>query len=359
MGLNAKQYQSQIAAALDVTYKRNLAQQTSHVFRLGQDKWVILSDQHRGARNGADDFRVAERAYNAALAYYYEMGYTLVVLGDVEELWEEEPSAVISAYAHSLSLEAQFHQAGRYLRFWGNHDDDWARPDVVDKYLGPIFGGERLKVWESLLVPVLDEANQDLGRLLLLHGHQGTSASDKFSPISRWLVRNFWRRIQKITKRSLNTPAHNWELRDQHNIALYSWAQKQARLLLIAGHTHRPVFASQSHPAQLITQMEKLRAQLSTDPQNEEVLEKLARTAAELEWVRAQEQDATGDEGDTPAMKKPCYFNTGCCSFSDGDITGLELAGDEIRLIRLPNKEDQPQPQVLARAELRAVLARL
>src|SRR5215211_2783982 len=30
----------------------------------------------------------------------------------------------------------------------------------------------------------------------------------------------------------------------------------------------------------------------------------------------------------------PCFFNTGCCSFGDGDITGLELADGEIRLVR-------------------------
>ncbi len=47
---------------------------------------VIFSDQHKGTRDGADDFRGCERAYNAALGYYLEAGYTLVALGDVEEL---------------------------------------------------------------------------------------------------------------------------------------------------------------------------------------------------------------------------------------------------------------------------------
>ena len=28
------------------------------------------------------------------------------------------------------------------------------------------------------------------------------------------------------------------------------------------------------------------------------------------------------------------YFNTGCCCFDDGDITGIELDGDYIRLIK-------------------------
>ena len=31
---------------------------------------------------------------------------------------------------------------------------------------------------------------------------------------------------------------------------------------------------------------------------------------------------------------KPSYFNTGCCSFSDRSITGIEIAGGEIRLVR-------------------------
>ena len=32
----------------------------------------------------------------------------------------------------------------------------------------------------------------------------------------------------------------------------------------------------------------------------------------------------------------PCYFNTGCCSFPDGDVTGLEIADRQIRLVRWP-----------------------
>ena len=31
---------------------------------------------------------------------------------------------------------------------------------------------------------------------------------------------------------------------------------------------------------------------------------------------------------------KPSYFNTGCCCFSDGDITGIEIADGCIKLIK-------------------------
>jgi len=32
----------------------------------------------------------------------------------------------------------------------------------------------------------------------------------------------------------------------------------------------------------------------------------------------------------------PCCFNTGCCSFPDGDVPGIEIAGGEMRLVRRP-----------------------
>src|SRR3954462_8121231 len=86
---------------------------------------VVFSDLHKGGRDGADDFLRCERAYAAALAFYLESGHRLVVLGDAEELWENRPDGVLAAYEDVLRLEAEFHRAGRYERFWGNHDDEW------------------------------------------------------------------------------------------------------------------------------------------------------------------------------------------------------------------------------------------
>lgn len=37
-------------------------------------------------------------------------------------------------------------------------------------------------------------------------------------------------------------------------------------------------------------------------------------------------------------MVVPSYFNTGCCCFSDGDITGIEIEGDSIRLVKWKRK---------------------
>ncbi len=90
-----------IYSALDQAFQRALEQEHAEgetVLDIANAKIVIFSDQHKGNRDGADDFRLCEPAYNAALAYYYRLGYTLIVMGDVEELWEEWPETVLKAY---------------------------------------------------------------------------------------------------------------------------------------------------------------------------------------------------------------------------------------------------------------------
>ena len=66
-------------------------------------------------------------------------------MGDAEELWEEWPETVLKAYPHTLELEGKFHREGRYLRFWGNHDDAWSHSDLVEQLLIPALGGSPSK----------------------------------------------------------------------------------------------------------------------------------------------------------------------------------------------------------------------
>src|SRR5215212_4182216 len=137
-----------IAAALDEAFQRALEQEQAEgemVLDIHSNRFVIFSDHHKGNRDGADDFRFCEPAYNAALAYYYRLGYTLIVMGDVEELWEEWPETVLKAYPHTMELEGKFHQDRRYYRFWGNHDDAWSHSDLVEKLLIPALGGTGIR----------------------------------------------------------------------------------------------------------------------------------------------------------------------------------------------------------------------
>jgi predicted phosphodiesterase len=339
-GLQDSGHRRRVAEALDRAYQRALDGEKSVTLEtdLASARYVVFSDQHKGVRNGADDFLRCERAYNAALAYYFAAGHTLIELGDVEELWEERPAPVLDKYKHTLELSAKFHQARRYLRVYGNHDDNWSFEDQVARLLRPVYGAD-LKVYESIRL-----VDRKLGTLWLTHGHQGTANSDRFSRLSRIPTRFLWRPLQRLFKFSLNSPATDWVLREKHNIALYSWALSRPNLVLIAGHTHRPVFRAKTLAAQI---EEELAAIAPHEVQ------RIAELSAELEWVRAQDQKESGPEGAVVPLESPSYFNTGCCCFVDGDITGIEIADGEIRLIRWPDDDDRPRPQLLRGARLR------
>jgi hypothetical protein len=94
-------------------------------FQLDTGKFIILSDQHKGGRDFADDFKPAEANYLTALKYYYNNEFTLIGLGDCEELWENTPKVVIEKNREALLEEARFLQQDRYYRIFGNHDLEW------------------------------------------------------------------------------------------------------------------------------------------------------------------------------------------------------------------------------------------
>jgi UDP-2,3-diacylglucosamine pyrophosphatase LpxH len=312
---------------------------------------AVLSDLHRGSRTGDDDdFWRCEQAYNAALGYYLMSGYTLVLLGDVEELWENAPKDLVNSYPQSVSLEKQFYDDGRLLRVFGNHDDLWSYPDPARDYFGADF--PNLVIYEALRFAV-NEDGQPVGELVMVHGHQGSSAADRFR-IGRAFVRFGYRRLQRKWHVSANTPATDYALRGAHSGAMRDWAMAQkgghgVPIILIAGHTHQPVFgtsqpAPPKHREVAVVQREYDDAVTTGSP------EKMAPLRAELEMVK------TARFGTEPLpMPVPCYFNTGCCCFFDGDVTGLEIADSQIRLVRWLDDERKPSRKILVPDDLRAI----
>lgn len=357
--INDQKYQDAISKGLTTAYEE--AFRDPHPFRINTDRMIIFSDLHKGAGNGADDFRRCERAYNAALAYYYVMGYWLVELGDVEELWEERARTVVKKYERTLRLSAEFHidpdrRGSRYTRVWGNHDDHWNRPGQVEKFLVPIYcpdGVAGLDVHGSVVVRVVGEDGQPLGELFLAHGHQGTFESDRASGFSRLVVRYLWRPFQRLFNFSLNTPARDWVLRAKHNLAMHRWVVDTARtdLIFVAGHTHKPVFLAKSKADLLTAEIRDIEEALKGAPNDAQLISNLALLAADLEWTRAEGGEKTGSDGivSAPAAR---YFNTGCAAYLDGDVTGIEITGDEIRLVRWPADDGAPKPTILAAMRL-------
>jgi len=282
------------------------------------------------------------------LNHYFEQGYNLCVMGDAEELWEEFPDRVIRSNSAAFAAEKRFHETGRYMRLWGNHDEVWGDPASVQKILQPIYGEKPFNVPESILLDVKD-GSDSLGKILLVHGHQGTQNTGKNTKFSRWILRNVWRPIQVLTGFSCNTPATDWRLRQDRDKIIYHWAASQPGLVLIAGHTHAPVFASYTHRARLVEEISNAFAHMKNLPEDKRIddLNQIEKLMDDLQHLENKLSVAERQGYEPLEDPLPCYFNTGCCAFADGDITGIEIFAGEIRLVRWPDDESRPERKVL------------
>lgn len=307
------------------------------------NKFIVFSDQHKGAGDEADEFRKCKHTYKAALQHYLQNGFSLILLGDVEELWEQGFKKVEKTHRNALQLEASF-PPGRYFRVWGNHDDKWMSERKVRKKLarymptGAIYEAIRFELHNDF---------EPVGTMLLLHGHQGTCASDKFRWFSRIGVR-FWRYIQRTIRIGQTTPAKHACLRGKHDTEMYNWAVKQNNLILVAGHTHRPVWSSRTHLQKLQSELKTLKAGPDTPEQRELI------RAKELE---VQERERKSEPCEDTIKTSPSYFNTGCCRFDDGDITGIEIEDGTIRLIKWSS--NNLQREELEKEQLLTIFAQI
>ncbi|MDB5201925.1 MAG: hypothetical protein JWQ27_1334 [Ferruginibacter sp.] len=268
-----------------------------------RDKFIIFSDQHKGNKSWADDFKGCETNYLAALGHYYKEGFSFINLGDSEELWKFKPDQILPANEASFAAEAAF-QPDRYYKTFGNHDIIWKNKLDVVLLLKKYFSMP-LNVYEGMILKINGLAKPL--SIFLTHGHQGDMMSDN-NALSTWIVAHIWMPLQRYLRVNINSPSKDFTLRNAHNKMMYEWSSRKRNLLLITGHTHRPVFAS---------------GRYLEHPSNEI------------------------DTEEPKHLVKPSYFNTGCCCYDDGDITGIEIADGMIRLIKWYDEEVSPKRMVL------------
>lgn len=324
--------ESCVSRGLDRVYKKS--QKTAIDLDINKEKIIIFSDHHRGVRDGADDFKRCEYNYKTALQYYYKTGYKLVILGDAEDLWECWPKDVVKTYTDSLALESEFNKTGRYIRIFGNHDDIWHHPDAVKKYLHPVFNPLPL-ITEGVVFRIAGASDKNLKEIFLTHGHQGTFTGDLAAPVVKFAIRYIWRNIQRVTGIKLTTPAKNTDKIHKHDQDMYNWAKKKkGNLYLITGHTHSPFFSSK-----LVKDIQNTMNRAGSSKNSI----KKAESKAKLEKLTAIYSTFLNNNSGFIQ----CYFNTGCCSFSDGDITGIEISGGTMRLVRWPDDKNLPRRKIL------------
>jgi hypothetical protein len=177
---------------------------------------------------------LAEKNYLTALNYYFDQGYTLICLGDSEELWENEPSVVLKNYKDNLACELRFLKDDRFIKIFGNHDLEWSFLVPRFLFLKTKYGRE-LKIYEGFLLTT-QYNNKDYD-IFMAHGHQGDKRSDG-NAFSKWFVAAIWTPVQRFLEIKSNTPAKSFDLADKHNIIMYEWSAAQKNLLFIFGsHT--------------------------------------------------------------------------------------------------------------------------
>jgi len=286
-------------------------------------KYALFSDLHLGDGRKSDIFVHNEKTMIFALEYYKENGYSIILLGDIEELWQFNFIEIHDKYDKSIYKLLRSFKGNRVHRIFGNHDNDWKRP-LTD----PILYNENIQHGAPEAIKLGDD-------IFLVHGHQGDKTCDRKTWESRYLSRKLKSLVPigKVFGVS-NRSATQSQVPKNREKLYYNWA-KENKVILICGHTHNAIFASRSYYWWLKEQITKKGKELkicSKDKvRNWELYKEIEKLKADLlyEDKMLRNYNRLVRRG-TPL---PCYFNTGCGHFNDG-ITNIEIEGDKIRLIK-------------------------
>ena len=163
---------------------------------------------------------------------------------------------------------------------WGNHDiykssgkfnrnNLYQFHNPLTNKTEPLF--KDIKVREGLILRYKNTPN----RIFTVHGHQGDLFNDHLWPLSCFLVRRVWRRMEHMGARNPLSPSINSRRMVRSHREMMDWVGRK-RQMMFAGHTHHSRFP---------------------------------------------------EPGDIP------YFNCGCCTYADG-ITGIEISDGEVMLVK-------------------------
>jgi UDP-2,3-diacylglucosamine pyrophosphatase LpxH len=295
-----------------------------------QDRYVFFSDHHKGDASPADDFKKNTQLYTSALEFYKKEGYSLIVLGDNEEIWENRYEHILIHYRKIIQQEIEMAPGTRdkkKIRIWGNHDKEL----TLRRFK------KRSQKWkDNILKNVEHREGVCLGEdIFLIHGHQGRFFEDQAWTMSRLAVQFIWKTVQKLLHIGLDGPAENFRIRDDLELNYYRWAKKN-RVLLICGHTHRAIFGSRTHFDRLQMDIGRLIKSLgqATREEKKAIQKQILQKKDEVENIliqRSGKMPKSFEQSNTRPV--PCYFNDGCCGYTNG-ITCIELDKNIMRLIK-------------------------
>jgi len=294
-------------------------------------KYALFSDLHLGDGGNSDLFRDNEETMIFALEYYKENGYSIILMGDIEELWQFNFIEIHDKYDKSIyELLRSFKGNEKVYRIFGNHDKDWKRPPT-----DPILYNKDIQHGASEAIRLGDD-------IFLVHGHQGDKTCDRKTWESRYWARKL-KSLVPIGKEVgiSNRSATKSQIPGNREKLYYDWA-KENNVFLICGHTHNAIFASKLYYWCLKEQIKEKETELkkcSTDKvRSWELYEEIKKHNINLHIEERMGRHS--NQLSTTGIPLPCYFNTGCGHFNNG-ITNIEIEGDKIRLIKWWRNKEQ------------------
>jgi UDP-2,3-diacylglucosamine pyrophosphatase LpxH len=248
-------------------------------------KIVLVSDVHRGNGGYADSLRQNRNIYRAALGFYYKNDYTLIELGDGDELWKNKNCLDIAYnYKDIFKILNKFNESNRLCLVFGNHDIVKSNAkfiktqEMLFDQAGYGFGSEMISLYDNTTfyegaILRYTPLNEDI---IAFHGHQVDLINCELWKISRFLVRYVWTFMEGVAGfKEPTSPANNYNKGNKIDNILEKLARKE-RKIFICGHTHNDIF---------------------------------------------------------PKPEEGLYFNDGCCVFPSS-ITCIEIIHGEISLVK-------------------------
>ena len=216
-------------------------------------RYVLFSDCHRGAGKADDNFMKNEFLYLAAMKYYDEGRFTYLEVGDGDELWENRSMKKIKdEHTHSFDMLGKFFHENRLYMIYGNHDMVKKDNSFSEKYFETYYCDKIL--CEHSLCPgmpfysgVILQDTMGEKDIYVTHGHQAGVMNSTFWRINRFLVWYLWRNLEFLGVPDPTSAAKNNTKKEKTERLLTKWA-KEKDVILITGHTHRPMVGSKESP---------------------------------------------------------------------------------------------------------------
>ncbi|MGN0154046.1 MAG: metallophosphoesterase [Lachnospiraceae bacterium] len=210
-------------------------------------KYVLMSDCHRGAGTSSDNFLKNQHLYFAALKHYYQTGFSYIELGDGDELWENRNmETIIEVHNNVFWLFSLFYRENRLYLLYGNHDMIKKKKEFSQEKCSTYFCTETQR--PNPLFPdltfhegiILRSQKKPDNALYLTHGHQASLLNSTFWPLAQFFVRYLWRPLENFGVLDPTSAAKNYQVKSKCEERLNKWAADNHRIL-ITGHTHRPI----------------------------------------------------------------------------------------------------------------------